>query len=106
MPIATACPGCKSRLNAPDAAAGKRVKCPKCATVIEVPAPVLDVEVVNEKFEIVEDSAAKDKELVTEIPRRRNRDRDFDDDDRPRSSQRGARSKDPPQISADRLELR
>ena len=37
MPIAIACPSCKVRLQAPDTAAGKRVKCPKCQTAIPVP---------------------------------------------------------------------
>ncbi len=32
------CSGCESKIKVPDAAAGKRVKCPKCATVIRVPA--------------------------------------------------------------------
>jgi hypothetical protein len=39
MPIEIACPGCGKQLKAPDAAAGKRVKCPQCATVVPVPAP-------------------------------------------------------------------
>ncbi|MCI0705273.1 MAG: hypothetical protein L0241_29795 [Planctomycetia bacterium] len=40
MPISVVCPGCKSKLSAPDAAAGKRVKCPKpgCGSIIAVPA--------------------------------------------------------------------
>jgi len=37
MPIAIACPSCKARLQAPDSAVGKRVKCPKCQTPIPVP---------------------------------------------------------------------
>jgi predicted Zn finger-like uncharacterized protein len=31
------CNGCNSKIRVPDTAAGKRVKCPKCATVIKVP---------------------------------------------------------------------
>jgi predicted Zn finger-like uncharacterized protein len=31
------CTGCQSKIRVPDKAAGKRVKCPKCATVIQVP---------------------------------------------------------------------
>jgi predicted Zn finger-like uncharacterized protein len=31
------CSGCESKIKVPDAAAGKRVKCPKCATIIRVP---------------------------------------------------------------------
>lgn len=37
MAIAVVCPQCSSRLNAPDIAAGKRVKCPKCQTLVNVP---------------------------------------------------------------------
>ena len=32
------CDGCNSKVRVPDSAAGKRVKCPKCLTVIRVPA--------------------------------------------------------------------
>ena len=41
-------PGCSSRLTAPDAAAGKNVKCPRCGTLMTIPAPlsVADFEVV------------------------------------------------------------
>ncbi len=38
MPIEVSCPSCSHRLRAPDTAAGKRVKCPKCKSVIQVPA--------------------------------------------------------------------
>src|SRR5579862_7458626 len=37
MSISVACPTCGSRLKAPDNAAGKTVKCPKCAAPITVP---------------------------------------------------------------------
>ncbi len=36
MPIAVQCTGCGGRFRAPDEAAGKRVKCPKCSTTIDV----------------------------------------------------------------------
>lgn len=50
MPIAVLCGNCNAKLNAPDAAAGKKVKCPKCATVLQIPAPEPepDFEVVDE----------------------------------------------------------
>ncbi len=38
MPIPVLCDNCQTRLNAPDAAAGKKVKCPKCQAVMAVPA--------------------------------------------------------------------
>jgi hypothetical protein len=37
MAIAVVCPQCGARLNAPDIAAGKRVKCPKCQALVNVP---------------------------------------------------------------------
>lgn len=40
MPIDVACPGCRRTLRAPDAVAGKRVKCPQCGAAMTVPQPV------------------------------------------------------------------
>jgi hypothetical protein len=54
MPTTVQCPGCSSRLNAPDAAAGKKVKCPKCQTLIVVPAPRPPAA----GFEVVDDRTA------------------------------------------------
>lgn len=39
MPIAAECGACHKRFKAPDKLAGKRVKCPQCGGVIQVPAP-------------------------------------------------------------------
>ncbi|MEJ5277537.1 MAG: DUF4352 domain-containing protein [Thermogemmata sp.] len=39
MPIVVACPSCGARLKAPDAAAGKTVKCPKCGASMVIPPP-------------------------------------------------------------------
>jgi DNA-directed RNA polymerase subunit RPC12/RpoP len=49
MPIPVICSGCQAKLTAPDAAAGKKVKCPKCGGVIFVEALVA--------FEVVEEDA-------------------------------------------------
>ena len=38
MPIQIRCSGCARTINAPDHAAGKRVKCPACSAVLTVPA--------------------------------------------------------------------
>ncbi len=38
MPIQIICTGCQAKLKAPDTAAGKKIKCPKCQTVVSVPA--------------------------------------------------------------------
>ncbi|MBN1589112.1 MAG: hypothetical protein JW888_06335 [Pirellulales bacterium] len=37
MPIAVLCPKCGKKLSAPDAAAGKRAKCPHCGQVMQLP---------------------------------------------------------------------
>jgi hypothetical protein len=38
MPLAIVCPNCTARLSAPEAAAGRVLKCPKCNSPIGVPA--------------------------------------------------------------------
>jgi hypothetical protein len=38
MPITVSCPSCNTTLRAPNNAAGRKVKCPKCATPFDVPA--------------------------------------------------------------------
>ena len=40
MPFKTKCPGCAKGLTVPDAAAGKRVKCPACAHQWVLAVPV------------------------------------------------------------------
>lgn len=42
MPLTVACPNCPAKLKVPEAAAGRRVKCPKCGGVMTVPAAPLD----------------------------------------------------------------
>jgi len=53
MPIVVTCPGCSATLKAPDTAAGKKVKCPKCTSAIPVPAaeepPVMEEEAFEEE---------------------------------------------------------
>jgi hypothetical protein len=75
MTIAVQCPGCKCRLNAPATAAGKRVKCPKCPTVMLMPAPEpeADFEIVEDTFEVVEDKPAP-------RPKAKRPDHDYRDD--------------------------
>jgi uncharacterized Tic20 family protein len=36
MPISVACPTCGAKLKAPDTAVGKKIKCPKCGSLIPV----------------------------------------------------------------------
>jgi predicted RNA-binding Zn-ribbon protein involved in translation (DUF1610 family) len=46
MPIQVTC-SCGKTLTAPDAAAGKRAKCPGCGQVITVPAPIQEAELLG-----------------------------------------------------------
>jgi hypothetical protein len=62
MPIAVVCPGCNARLNAPDAAAGKTVKCPKCKEPLVIPSPEADA-----GFETVDEPAAPSKKPPTPV---------------------------------------
>src|SRR5436190_10763489 len=64
MPIAVQCPSCRSRLGVADSAAGKKVKCPKCAKMLPVPGGE-EFEVVEDEFEVVEDEF----EVVDETPK-------------------------------------
>ncbi|HYT89702.1 MAG TPA: helix-turn-helix domain-containing protein [Gemmataceae bacterium] len=43
MPIPVSCAQCHTTLNAPDNAAGRKVRCPKCSTAFAVPAVEEDV---------------------------------------------------------------
>ena len=88
MPILVVCPACGARLNAPDSAAGKHVRCPKagCGTLVPVPT-LLPAEEVVEAVPVAPPprparaAAGQDDDR----PRRRPRDDDEDDDDyRPR----------------------
>lgn len=38
MPLQVVCPACNAKLKAPDTAAGKKTKCPKCQAIVTVPA--------------------------------------------------------------------
>lgn len=86
MPIAVACT-CGVKLKAPDAAAGKRVKCPKCGAglVVPVPAPEPDFEFVDDEpapppVAAVAKPVAKPKPQLIE-----------DDEDEPRPAKKKAR---------------
>jgi LSD1 subclass zinc finger protein len=39
MPIPVSCPSCRTNLQAPDKAAGRQVRCPKCNAALAVPVP-------------------------------------------------------------------
>jgi hypothetical protein len=86
MPILVVCQTCNAKLNAPDAAAGKGVRCPKagCGAVVPVPA-VVTAEMVEEPAKPVKATVINDDEETR--PRKRRCD-DDEDDDRPRSKRR------------------
>jgi hypothetical protein len=103
MSIPVVCPNCSAKLNAPDSAAGKRVKCPKCQTGMVVPEPLPEAS----PFEVVDDPqpAAKAAPKVAGRPRaavkaeaddeddrrrKRRRDEDDEDDDRPKKKKKKA----------------
>ena len=101
MPIPVTCSQCNSKLQAPDAAAGKRVKCPKCGAAIEVasatteeaagivPAPP-PIPTTPTHQPIIPDLHADDEEFRPRRKPRRDDEDDHgredrrDDDDRPR----------------------
>jgi hypothetical protein len=90
MPILVECPSCRAKLNAPDSAAGKKVRCPKaeCGTLVPVPEPLEAEEVAVVDAAIAPLPPPKPVRAAVvddDRPRKRRRDRDEDDDDRPRS---------------------
>jgi hypothetical protein len=109
MPISVLCPSCSAKINAPDAAAGKKVKCPRpgCGAIIAVPQAISpDFEVLEDQppakptpkkvvTVIVEDVPTPKKRIKQDIeveeeeerPKsKRRRDDDDQDEDRPRRS--------------------
>jgi LSD1 subclass zinc finger protein len=97
MSIAVVCSKCSAKLNAPDGAAGKKVKCPKCQTALVVP------DAVASQFEVVEDEppavtrpagkparvkAAADDDDDDRPRRKRGSQEDEDNEDRPRKKKR------------------
>lgn len=47
MPITFSCTQCGKKLKAPDNATGKKVRCPGCELVLEVPEPIFEAESVE-----------------------------------------------------------
>jgi membrane-associated protease RseP (regulator of RpoE activity) len=78
MPVVIACPSCKQKLKAPDAAIGKAVKCPGCGSAIKVNAPDAP-EPAPAPAAAQRQAAAAAK---TPAPRRDEPEEDFDDEPR------------------------
>ena len=112
MPIVVTCPGCPAKLTAPDHAAGKQIRCPKCGAAAPVPdlIPAEEVPVVEAKVtppkpkpklvqaEVDEDEPPRKKTArrdEDESPRKKKRRYDDDDDDydhdHPRKRRRSGR---------------
>ena len=86
MPISIVCGNCSAKMKAPDTAAGKRVKCPKCSTPILVPVAEDDFEIVDDEprkplKSAVKPVAVDDDDEVDDRPEKKSRRRDHDDDD-------------------------
>lgn len=112
MPIVVTCPKCPTKLSAPDSAAGKAVRCPKCGAAAPVPlyipaeeVPVIEATVAPPKAKpkpVVADAgddddrprkkARRDEEDADDAaPRKKKKKRyDDDDDDPPRRKRRNA----------------
>lgn len=49
MPISIACPACSAKIKAPDQAAGRMVKCPRCGLPIQIPSLMIRLPHESEK---------------------------------------------------------
>lgn len=100
MSLVVPCPGCPAQLSAPESAAGKQIRCPKCKAVVAVPAfiPAEVVPVVDAAVSAPPPApkpkpkpAVTDDEDDEDAPRKKTSRRDDEDDeDRPRKKKRRA----------------
>jgi phage FluMu protein Com/type II secretory pathway pseudopilin PulG len=99
------CPSCKTKLQAAETNAGKKIRCPKCQQTATVPAPEEDVPTEAITEALVESPAEEPTAVTTpeiaKTAKKRRRDRDDDDDDqdeddRPRRRRRDAADDDAP----------
>ena len=58
MPIAVACKACSAKFKAPDAAAGRRARCPKCGEPILIPAVTAPAKAAGNSDQVRAKSAA------------------------------------------------
>jgi len=79
------CAGCNTKMRVPDDAAGKRVKCPQCATIVSVPdaEPPIEIAPVEPKDadSNAETSASSGRAKPPPIKAKGRSPFDFDDDD-------------------------
>src|SRR5688500_10060952 len=62
MAIEFPCPTCRQLVRTPDAAAGKKGKCPSCGTVVIIPAPITVVAPSQEPGPRVQESGARNQD--------------------------------------------
>jgi lipopolysaccharide-induced tumor necrosis factor-alpha factor len=88
MPILVTCPTCGTNAAAPDNAGGKKVKCPKCQAILDVPAPQAPVvEVAPPAAPVAQYTpppSAYPPPVPEPEPRRRRRDEEEDEEPRRR----------------------
>lgn len=68
MPIQVTCPSCSRSFNAPDGAAGKRAKCPKCGSPIDIPAPAPKEEIFDAEADADAIRPFSDEDFEVEPP--------------------------------------
>ena len=66
MAIQVSCGSCGSSFNAPDSAAGKQAKCPKCGGPIKIPTPAPAEEILD--AELAPSSPYDDDDFAVEPP--------------------------------------
>jgi hypothetical protein len=81
MPISVLCPSCDAPVNAPDSAAGKRAKCPKCQEVMILPGGAEDFEVVDEPKPKSKPRVREEDDDEDERPMRKSRRRDDEEEE-------------------------
>jgi len=91
MPISVTCPECEKKLKVGDTAAGKKIRCPACKAIVEVPTPLA---AADEDEAITEVPRKKSSSIQSTPPSRKRRDEDEDEDEdeeeerRPKSRKR------------------
>lgn len=91
MAVVVQCPGCPTRLSAPEGAAGKQLKCPKCGALATVPEQVVESKAAappKPKSKVTADPVDDDDDDDRPRSRKRRDEDDEDDDDRPRKKKR------------------
>src|SRR4051794_12002112 len=74
MAIRVQCPDCSARLTAPDSSAGQEIECPKCGTLLALPAAEpQEEESASVRRKPEKQSPAKSRTSGDETPRKKKR---------------------------------